>query len=78
MIVGNREFEFIVGSDVPRDGMYLEAMDVTRGRSKPVAEVFYSDITHKMTFSVFEPDLPFEILEHIAAVARHRLTPIPT
>jgi hypothetical protein len=44
-------YEMIRGSDVDRDGMYLELIESTTGNV--VAEIFYSDVTNAMTFTAF-------------------------
>ena len=40
-------YRTVRGSDVRRDGMFLELID--EGTGDEVAEVFYSDVTHEMT-----------------------------
>jgi hypothetical protein len=74
--IAGREFSFVVGSDVQRDGMYLEVAERKDGAEVVVAEVFYSDIDHRMTFTSFLSDLPFEVIEYLGESARRRLTPI--
>lgn len=56
-----RTFRLTHGSDVQRDGMYLELLDIDA--RKAVAEVFYSDETGRMTFWAREEDIPFEAVE---------------
>ncbi|MEJ6781933.1 hypothetical protein [Aminobacter sp. Piv2-1] len=71
-----RSFGFVVGSDVQRDGMYYEATEIVGGKSTFVAEVFYSDQSHSMTFTAVVPDIPIEIIDHMLEQARIRLVPI--
>ncbi|MEQ1941789.1 hypothetical protein ABMA32_05115 [Mesorhizobium sp. VNQ89] len=76
MRIAGREFSFVIGSDVDRDGMYYEVSESKAGSKTVVAEVFYSDKDRRMTFTAFLPDLPFEVIEHLAEQARDRLTPV--
>ncbi len=72
---GGRSFTLIRGSDVQRDGMYLEISEQKRGETRVVLEVFYRDEDGRMTLSAFAEDLPLELVEHAALTARERLTP---
>lgn len=69
-----REYRYVVGSDVERDGMYVEVTEAA-ARSE-VLEVFYSDQTDDMTFTAYLPDIPLELVEWALAVAKERLIPI--
>lgn len=69
--VGNRIFEFVRGSDLNRDGMYLEMSE--RGGKAGIAEVFYSDETRAFVLNTFGNDIPLEAIEWIAANARSTL-----
>jgi hypothetical protein len=66
-------YQTVRGSDVQRDGMYLELIDQSTGDE--VAEVFYSDATHEMTISVFRPELPLRVVEALIERAKHDLPP---
>jgi hypothetical protein len=66
------EYRFVVGSDVQRDGMYPEMTDV---EGAFVAEVFYSDVTHRMVVTLDRPSLPIEVVERLLSVAKLRLPP---
>jgi len=61
-----------MGSDVDRDGMYLELKD----GSNVVAEVFYSDQNSEMTFTTFENSIPLEQIEQLIEAAKRKLPPI--
>ena len=61
------------GSDVQRDGMYLELIEHQTGNA--VAEVFYSDASGSMSISVFQPEIPLEAIERLIERARHELPP---
>ncbi len=66
-------YRTVRGSDVQRDGMYLELIDESTGDE--VAEVFYSDTTHEMSVSVFKPELPLRVVELLIERAKHDLAP---
>ena len=68
-------YRIVRGSDLQRDGMFLELIDESTGDE--VAEVFYSDVTHKMTISVFQRELPLEVIEVFTERAKHDLPPSP-
>lgn len=61
-----------VGSDIQRDGMYLEVEDNAKA---VLAEVFYSDRENSMTFTSYRNDLPLPLVEWLIAYAKERLTP---
>ena len=50
VIFGQRSFTTVRGSDVDRDGMYLELSEV--GGEQGIAEVFFSDSTGVFTLKV--------------------------
>ena len=62
-----------VGSDIQRDGMYLEVED---GEKAVLAEVFYSDRDDSMTFTGYRAGLPLPLIEWLIAHAKERLTPM--
>jgi hypothetical protein len=67
------DYRIVRGSDVHRDGMFLELSDQRSGEI--IAEVFYSDVTHEMVISVFRPQLPTRIVEMLLERAKHDLPP---
>lgn len=69
--VGDRRFELVRGSDIHRDGMYLEMSEA--GGKSGIAEVFYSDQTGDFVLNTFGHDVPLEAIEWIAAKARTEL-----
>ncbi|EKT66020.1 TPA: hypothetical protein ACS8BP_000407 [Providencia alcalifaciens] len=76
MFNDDTEYELSRGSDIVRDGMYLE---LTMANTDPVlqlAEVFYSDVTHQFTLTCFEPNIPLEIIETLIEQAKKLLPPI--
>ena len=76
MEFSGRKFTTVRGSDVQRDGMYIEVSEQIEGKEHLVLEVFYSDEDNRMTFTAFEKDLPFELIELVVQTARARLTPV--
>ena len=66
--VGNRNFELLRGSDINRDGMYLE-MSETGGQAG-IAEVFYSDQTGEFVLNTFGNDIPLAAIEWIVTRAK--------
>jgi hypothetical protein len=71
--IAGQTYEVVVGSDVDRDGMYLEVQDATKAL---VAEVFYSDRDATMTFTGYRADVPLPVVEWMIAEARKRLIPV--
>lgn len=66
-------YELIRASDLIRDGMALELYDLN---GDLVAEIFYSDRTHEMSFSAFTDSLSLELVEWFIDQARIALPPI--
>ena len=56
--------------------MFIEVREQIGDKEHLVLEVFYSDEDGKMTFTAFEKNLPFELLELVVQTARARLTPV--
>lgn len=68
-----QSYDVTVGSDIQRDGMYLEV----EGDAKAVlAEVFFHDRDHTMTFTSYQSDLPLPLVEWIIVHAKERLMPV--
>jgi hypothetical protein len=61
-----------VGSDIQRDGLYLEVENAAKA---VLAEVFYSDHDGSMTFTSYQPDLPLPLVEWLIAHGKERLPP---
>ncbi|WP_285315577.1 hypothetical protein [Providencia rettgeri] len=73
MFNDDTEYELSRGSNIVRDGMYLE---LTMANSDPVlqlAEVFYSDVTHQFSLTCFEPNIPLEVIETLIEQAKKLL-----
>jgi len=69
-------FETVRGSDIKRDGMYLELIELETGDE--VAEIFYADEEKKMQISIYKSDMPLEVIEAFIAKAKLDLPPITT
>jgi hypothetical protein len=72
--IGSKQYSYIVGSDVGRDGIYLELNDVT-DRTETILEIFCSDQTNEMTLSAFREYVPIEAVEWAIQQAKIRLPP---
>ena len=66
-------YRAVRGSDVRRDGMYLELIEPET--DDEIAEIFYADKDGKMVISVFKQDVPLEVIEAFIAKAKHDLPP---
>jgi hypothetical protein len=67
-------YSIIVGSDVIRDGMYVEVTDDVEGLNA-FLEIFYSDITSEMTISLYR-ETPLPVVEWAIGIAKERLLPL--
>ena len=75
MVAFNREeYRLIRGSDVIRDGMYLELARADEPGA-PLAEYFYSDSDGQLTLTVYAGQLPQELLIWFRHEALQLLTP---
>jgi len=64
-----KQYHAVMGSDEDRDGMYIEV----REDKRELIEVFYSDVSHQMSVTLFEQNVPVEVVEWAISVARTRL-----
>lgn len=69
------EYNLTRGSDVIRDGMYLELSEAGASPLRQIAEVFYSDVTHEFSFSCYEGYIPLEEIEKLIHEAKKLLPP---
>jgi hypothetical protein len=74
VIVNGVEYNIVRGSDVDRDGMYLELSE--KASKKIIAEVFYSDRTHDFSISCLQPDIPLALIESLINDAKRLLPPV--
>ncbi|CDX47068.1 conserved hypothetical protein [Mesorhizobium sp. ORS 3359] len=70
--LAGRTYEATIGSDVQRNGMYLELADQ---HQRIVGEIFFSDVDGKMTVTLSQPEVPLEVVEWMIARAKVRLPP---
>ncbi len=70
--LAGRSYKAIVGSDVDRDGMYLELTDQD---NLLVGEVFFSDVDSRMTVTLYQSEVPLEVIEWMVARSIVRLPP---
>ena len=73
-LIGKRTFETVRGSDIGRDGMYLELSET--GGEQGIAEIFYSDQTGDFTVNTFGNDIPLEVIEWMVVRARQDLSAV--
>lgn len=66
------KYTYVIGSDIDRDGMYVEVTSDADAVNS-LLEIFYSDITHKMSITLHRPDLPLEVIEWAISIAKQRL-----
>jgi hypothetical protein len=66
------DYYCVLGSDVDRDGMYLE---LSRPYGNVILEMFYSDKTGAMTLDMLQKDIPLNIVEWLIGAARQSLPP---
>ena len=69
-----REYELIRGSDVSNDGVFLEAWSQEEPRSL-LLFAFRSDADGGFTFTAYQENLPFSLVEQFIQVARADLPP---
>lgn len=74
--LGGQTFEFVRGSDVDRDGFYVEAISPNAPAGECVAELFYSDKDGGITFTAFQPNLPIELIEYMVTEGRKSIVPV--
>ena len=69
------KYEMRRGSDVLRDGMYLELSVSETSPLRQVAEIFFSDITHEFFLTCYGENIPLEVIEELISKARTSLPP---
>ena len=70
-----KEYEIIFGSDVEKDGFFSECSTAEGENDELLMYAFWSDATNAFTFSAFNEDLPFALVEMFVIEARRRLPP---
>jgi len=72
MEIAGQNYQVVIGSDVDRDGMFLE---VTDDATALVAVLFYSDRDGSMTLTAHRPDVPLPLIEWMIGEGKKRLPP---
>jgi hypothetical protein len=67
------EYELTRGSNIHRDGMYLELSEAGTSPLRQIAEVFYSDVTHKFFLTCYEENVPLVVIEKLILEAKKSL-----
>ncbi len=73
--VGDCDYTSVIGSDLDRDGMYLEVTE-DRAGSPVILEIFYSDRSGEMTLSTFRSGVPVKLVDWALRLAKDRLPPM--
>ena len=68
-------YEVILGSDLARDGMFLELWERHPARELAL-EVFFSDADGSFTTTSYRTDVPPEVEQWLQGEARRRLPPV--
>ncbi|GAA3888004.1 hypothetical protein GCM10022276_03880 [Sphingomonas limnosediminicola] len=74
METAGQRYSLIRGSDVDRDGMYLELR--RDGDPDEVAEVFYSDETGEFSLTTLHNAVPLVAIEWLIERSRELLPPV--
>jgi hypothetical protein len=72
MNIAGQNYQAVIGSDLNRDGMFLEVTDEANAL---VAVLFYSDQDQSMTLTGHRPDLPLPLIEWMIGEGKMRLLP---
>ena len=74
--IDGAEYEFFSGSDVDRDGMYLEVFSPSNEGRELLGEIFYSDEHKTFSLSLFKEGVPLAVVEELISAAK-RVLPLP-
>ena len=61
----NREFYFVIASDIIRDGIGVELWEIKTSKEIHLAEIFRNDNKRKVEFTANVKELPFKVIEII-------------
>ena len=75
MRIEGHEYSVLMGSDLERDGMYLELYDGADACGSPVAECFYSDLDGSMSITEYQRGVARAALEWLSEEGARRLPP---
>lgn len=77
MFINDDKYHFIRGSDIIRDGMYLElCKEEANNQLLQIAEVFYSDETSVFSLTCFIENVPLPLIEELMKRAKAALPPV--
>jgi hypothetical protein len=76
MIIDGREFTLVMGSDLERDGMFLELYEGPQPNGDVLAECFYSDRDGSLSVTRYEASVPEPALAWLRAEGASRLPPM--
>jgi hypothetical protein len=74
MIIDGRDYVVVMGSDLERDGLFLE-LYLGTDRGRPMAECFYSDRDGSLTLTEYVPGVPDAALTWLHSEGTRRLPP---
>lgn len=75
MFILDGKYEGVIGSDLERDGMFLEISKAPYNASELILEIFYSDLNNKLSVTLFSESVDLELMEEAIKIAKHRLVP---
>ncbi|MCI4235647.1 hypothetical protein F6X50_02115 [Dickeya dianthicola] len=64
------KYELTRGSDIPRDGMFLELSEAGTSPLRQIAEIVYSDATHEFFLTCYEENVPLDAIEELLSEAK--------
>jgi hypothetical protein len=67
-----KTYAFEIGSDVGRDGMYVEVKDTTGSTDEVVAEVFCPFEKQAMLLTLWREYVPIEVIDEAVRIAREQ------
>ena len=70
-----RKYEILKGSDIDRDGVYVELNDITGDETVFLLEIFHSDESGDELLNSEKSTIPFEVLKQVIEVADKWLKP---
>ena len=68
--IAGQSYEGIIGSDVARNGMFLEVSDA---QNALIATIYFFDRDGSMNFTGHRPDIPLPLIEWMIVTAKERL-----
>jgi hypothetical protein len=75
MNIQGREYSVVMGSDLERDGMFLELYEGPESNGSPVAECFYSDADGSLSLTAHQRGVPGAALDWLRSEGARRLPP---